>query len=944
MIARIKRHRVGLSDYLLKGIKQESEYTRDEKDNVVSLYGNFETFKKTEQFLYENKNYKDNYLHITISFNKEDMDRLNRLDHAKKSIVYKQMVLDYIKHHTSGYDLENEVIAYAEVHQPKIKDENNKERLEHIHIGIALYNPNDNTKLRTAFKESDYLDNALQTYCNLKYGLTMPHNYARIREEQTQTRQTRAEWIEKLKYIKSQTELKEYFKTNNINYQEVRTKNNHYFKIKDAIKDKKSNIKDLNLRGKGFEHISQITQNSHIVLNQEKELQDFQNTLNDYYKKREELISVRRSKEATQNLEEAKKEQVQDESQEEQEEIEYKEPYQNILFYKHYKKNIDMDLKSFYVNTDESNITKIISRERNIAIVDKGITIVSYIQNENSIEERVRLMLEMAQAKEWNLSKLYINGSKEFKKEMNKQIAQILEQQRTNKTLSHTEAERSITQQNLNDAINKEESQKAQNDISIKNLKLTLKAQTVLDYAVQKYKIDTSKYEITNNNKINNKDNRQTPKNVIDFFQREFHSTTKESINICKELYTKQEQHLKNMNDLNITLSISKDKNINALNDWEQIRVKSLEELTAYMKQYPYSQAKFENGYRNGDNVNGVNNLLIYDIDNDPDKLKLSLNDAKELLKKQNIQALILPSKSHQKEKFTKNGKSKGIEDRYRIVIPTNNAISLGDKETYREFQKLASKELGLEKYIDKQALNDQARFYYKSPVSAEAIVIRGNKLFNTEKMELQSIENVKVKEQETERTAVIKREVRTFVKGTQTNDHILTLADTEKIMQLDIKRLISNFENGAKSYKEGSYEIIKTKDAKYSILENNMVHNFKTDTTYNVITYLKKYYQTENLNKIARNLQNEIGENYMKLNIEGIKKAVEQARQNATNDKTFEQELKNWFDVKYVKLENDTIKIADQEITLEKINTDKKEIVQDLRQNREYQKDIVIK
>lgn len=72
---------------------------------------------------------------------------------------------------------------------------------------------------------------------------------------------------------------------------------------------------------------------------------------------------------------------------------------------------------------------------------------------------------------------------------------------------------------------------------------------------------------------------------------------------------------------------------------------------------------------RHNKNIESFNNVLIYDIDNDRDD-KLSIEAAVKLLEAHNISAMILPSKSHLKEKFTDSGKSKGIYDRYRIVIP----------------------------------------------------------------------------------------------------------------------------------------------------------------------------------------------------------------------------------------------------------------------------------
>lgn len=157
-------------------------------------------------------------------------------------------------------------------------------------------------------------------------------------------------------------------------------------------------------------------------------------------------------------------------------------------------------------------------------------------------------------------------------------------------------------------------------------------------------------------------------------------------------------------------------------------------------------------------------------------------------------------------------------------------------------------------------------------------------------------------------------------------------------MMNIDIKSLINHYEKDAKNYKEGSYEMVKTSTAKYSVLEHNVAHDFKNDKTYNNLTYLQSRLGTTNINKIARELENVTGESYMKTNTEAVKKAVEQARKTSTNDRTFEDSIKQQFNVKYCKLENDSIKIADKEIKLSEINHTKQDIIKDLQRNRQEQ------
>ena len=166
----------GLARYLIYGNKKESEFNRDEKDMVLSLYGNLETFEKAENYCMEAFKWENNYEHLTVSFNKEDEYILSQLNQEQLNETLKEISEIYIKHRTSGYDLENEVIAVAEAHFPKIKFENKKERLPHLHIGISYLNPLSNTQLRTTFHNNSYISDVLDKYVAKKYGLTYIEN------------------------------------------------------------------------------------------------------------------------------------------------------------------------------------------------------------------------------------------------------------------------------------------------------------------------------------------------------------------------------------------------------------------------------------------------------------------------------------------------------------------------------------------------------------------------------------------------------------------------------------------------------------------------------------------------------------------------------------------------------------------------------------------------
>jgi len=590
-------------------------------------------------------------------------------------------------------------------------------------------------------------------------------------------------------------------------------------------------------------------------------------------------------------------------------------------------------------------------------VEDKGNKIVSHTNDKENTQGRVRLMLNVAEAKKWNINNLEINGSKEFKDEAEKQIAERIRLQEqlnnNNKTLSYTEAEAikqeiekrptTATQTYKRKAEQKQEQTKADNDISLSMLKQNLSAQRVLDYAVDRYKLNRDDYTITDDNKINNINNRQKPKNAIDFLQKEVNIKISEAIDITKELYKQQplnintQQEEREVNTMPMKLSICKDTNVHALNKWEQVEVKNYGELAGYMKLYPYSQAVYDNSYRNADNANSFNNTLIYDIDNDKDTPQLTIKQAEALLKQHNISAMILPSKSHNIDK-------KGhTAERYRIVIPTKQSIDIQDKATFREFQQLTARALKIDEYTDKKALNDKGRFYYKSPISAEPIVIKSDKVMSIDNLQNRAKENIqeqqRQREAEQQRVSEIRANLQQYRTVNKEPSNNLTYANVDKIMDLDIKQLINHFEKQSKQYKEGSYKMVKTANAKYSIIDNNVAHDFKSDITHNSLTYLQHKLGTLNINNVARELEKITSENYMEVNYPRVKEVVQEARQRVLNDKGFESVLRESFNVKFAKLDQDSIIIADKEIKLSDIDMQKRDIIKDLQNNREEHK-----
>lgn len=549
MIARISRSKEGFADYLITGARKDSIYTRDQKDKTITLYGNLQIFKQTEKYLNKYKNYESNYIHITLSFSKEDMDKLNKIeDEQKRDELFKELVLIYIKHHTSGYSLENEVIAYAEAHMPKIQiNEKNRQRFPHIHIAIAKYNPLDDTQLRTPFFNNSFLDDVLQSYVCKKYGFEIPRKdedendtNEKIQDEnilvdkiKSKIAITRANWIELLKDIKTSDELL-YFLQNDLKLEENRdfkiagSKTYKYIKILNLQeRNKKSN--SLNLNGKDFSRFI-LKDDKNRTFPRHKSKKELEDILLSYYETRIENIYKRKSNKSKELLKNIHHLENQN-SKKNINSFTY-QSYQQKLFYEHYNYLIKDKLQGYYIKKVDNQII-INNFSKNIKIIDLENQIISN-SNSNNLQEEVKIMIEIALAKNWKLENIEPTGNENFINEANRQIAALILEKKKENQIEIKRA-KSPTQQEKVKLQNEELNSK----INLQELKENLDANLILEYAKENFKLDISNFTITDDNKIDNLKNKQKPKNVIDFLQRELNLITKEAIEICVEIYKK---------------------------------------------------------------------------------------------------------------------------------------------------------------------------------------------------------------------------------------------------------------------------------------------------------------------------------------------------------------------------------------------------------------------
>lgn len=471
------------------------------------------------------------------------MARLSNLSHEEFKKTLQNITLDYLKHRTSGYNLDSQIIAYCEAHRPKIKEENGKIRKLHLHLQISYLNPVNNTKIMTSYYNNSYISDVLDKYVAKKNGLTYIEKIDKNRKkpekiqkkiDDSQEISFRKKLIDDLKNIKNKEQFEDYCKKNKLEIDIKKTTKNHYIKL---IKEDNSTI---NLRQYEFNHIKKFygikeskSKQSMIDSINLQDTKQLEKILHSYYEKRIHWINKRMSKDYRQELEKeinTNKRSIKNFS------------FQEKYFYKIYQKNIkNFDFKGYFIEIKDDN-TKFTNIQKNITIEDKGDEIVSNSKT-NSLEEEVALMLEIVQAKGWSLSEVEINGDIDFTKEAEKQIAQKLKSlEKSQKEVSSFQKERpnSEIQNFKKDFVEKQYQKQADTNSDLQKLKTDLNAKTVLDYAVKKYKLDRSKFFITDDNKINNLVNKQKPKNVIDFLQKEINLSTKEAIEICNDLMVKQ--------------------------------------------------------------------------------------------------------------------------------------------------------------------------------------------------------------------------------------------------------------------------------------------------------------------------------------------------------------------------------------------------------------------
>lgn len=173
-LIRITGAREGAPDYFKYGNKQGNDFSRDELDERIILFGDLDV---TTHIIEMVPGIGERYLHITLGVKERDVaeDTFRKIGQEVKDFVL------------AAYD-RDEMDFYCELQIPKIKYLENKstgewhERLGHLHILVPLVNLETGKKENVlGFVEHNkrFID-ALQEHINYKYNLASPKDNARV--------------------------------------------------------------------------------------------------------------------------------------------------------------------------------------------------------------------------------------------------------------------------------------------------------------------------------------------------------------------------------------------------------------------------------------------------------------------------------------------------------------------------------------------------------------------------------------------------------------------------------------------------------------------------------------------------------------------------------------------------------------------------------------------
>jgi len=387
-----------------------------------------------------------------------------------------------------------------------------------------------------------------------------------------------------------------------------------------------------------------------------------------------------------------------------------------------------------------------------------------------------------------------------------------------------------------------------------------------------------------------------------------------------------------------INLSVCKSSNLNGLSGWEKLEINGSSEFERVVKKYSYAAfGDLKDDYRKSDNIESLCPFAIFDIDNDPGKPRLLIDEAKELLK--SVFYIILSSRHHKKNKG-----SKPAVDRFRIFVFLDKSLT-AKKENYRLEMIKISERLGLFDFSDMNALKDISRQYYASPKDAVFIVNSANKfcvdeIISEAKDDLVEIQTIRVEAKKN-----IKNNKKKVSSGS--NDYY-TLIDVDAMNSLPLDIIYESL-TGNKLAKKGSYLMGEgvapgTSQSKksFTVFQDNeewLWHDFKTLESGNVLTFMEQL--GFNAHEAAVKLESIFNVTLLVENIEFYRKIFFDALSKSYNDKSFKEEIRKGFTADVVVLDVKTfnLRVANKSFTLSDFGIHKGVVINSLKEGMKRKK-----
>lgn len=366
-----------------------------------------------------------------------------------------------------------------------------------------------------------------------------------------------------------------------------------------------------------------------------------------------------------------------------------------------------------------------------------------------------------------------------------------------------------------------------------------------------------------------------------------------------------------------------------------------------------YSNVSFGNGYRKRENIISLN-FLIFDFDHE-----ILLENVSDFLETQNFKSLISTTSRHDPEK----------ENKFRLIIPITAPIY--ETLTNDEYRAISSHILKIlknneiyEKY-DKNALNFGQMFYTsQGSKHKQSLYFGSNKGILDSQRILEYLEFYRLKkEKEKKDSADVHMTMGSHISQNQIKVNSQPMGVSDALILLDFERLNADYDI---EYLIGKFEPHLKKDnggtwrgvgVSYIKCENdnaivNMNDSAGKRISYTLAQYLKKQLKCAAWRDLGDLLLRGYGKDYLVLNYEKIKSAVEKALENieVKNDKTFNDFLcielglskrkgkdinGNEITISPIKLDGMGFTIFGRNVSFRELGYSKSEIIENFRSKR---------